>query len=146
LREGVTFHNGADFTADDVLFSYERASGETSDVRSWFASVTDVKVVDDYTIDFMTSAPNPIFPGSIANFMIMDRDWAVEQCAETPATDEERYTTLNTNGTAAFRWFSARQACAPCLSRSRIGGARSSTISPKRFIRPSSRMRRCLPR
>lgn len=103
LREGVTFHNGADFTADDVLFSYERASGETSDVRSWFASVTDVQVVDDYTIDFMTSAPNPIFPGSIANFMIMDRDWAVENNAETPATNEERFTTLNTNGTAAFQ-------------------------------------------
>jgi ABC-type transport system substrate-binding protein len=103
LREGVTFHNGADFTADDVLFSYERASGETSDVRSWFATVTEVNVVDDFTIDFMTSAPNPIFPGSIANFMIMDRDWAVENAAETPATDEERYTTLNTNGTAAFQ-------------------------------------------
>lgn len=103
LREGVTFHNGAEFTADDVLFSYERASGETSDVRSWFATVTDVQVVDDFTIDFMTSAPNPIFPGSIANFMIMDRDWSVENGAQTPATDEERYTTLNTNGTAAFQ-------------------------------------------
>ncbi len=103
LREGVTFHNGAAFTADDVLFSYERASGETSDVRSWFATVTDVQVVDDYTIDFMTSAPNPIFPGSIANFMIMDREWTEGNDAATPATDEERYTTLNTNGTAAFQ-------------------------------------------
>lgn len=103
LREGVTFHNGADFTADDVLFSYERASGETSDVRSWFASVTEVNVVDDFTIDFMTSAPNPLFPGSIANFMIMDREWTEANGAETPATDEERYTTLNTNGTAAFQ-------------------------------------------
>ncbi|MEM6711382.1 MAG: ABC transporter substrate-binding protein [Pseudomonadota bacterium] len=102
LREWVTFHNGAEFTADDVLFSYERASGETADTRSWFAPVTDVRVVDDFTIDFITSAPNPIFPGSIANFMIMDRDWTTENGAATPATDEERYTTLNTNGTGAF--------------------------------------------
>jgi peptide/nickel transport system substrate-binding protein len=64
--------------------------------------VTEVNVVDDYTIDFLTSAPNPIFPGSIANFMIMDRDWTVENGAETPATDEERYTTLNTNGTGGL--------------------------------------------
>lgn len=102
LREGVTFHNGATFDADDVLFSYERAAGETSDVRSWFASITDVQVVDDFTIDFMTNAPNPIFPDSIANFMIMDRDWTTENGAATPATDEERFTTLNTNGTGAF--------------------------------------------
>ena len=103
LREGVTFHDGAAFTADDVLFSYERASGETSDVRSWFAPVTEVRVVDDYTIDFLTGAPNPIFPDSIANFMIMDRDWTEANGAATPATDEERYTTLNANGTGAFR-------------------------------------------
>ncbi|MEM1287184.1 MAG: ABC transporter substrate-binding protein [Pseudomonadota bacterium] len=103
LRQGVTFHNGAEFTADDVLFSYERASGETSDVRSWFASVTEARVVDDFTIDFITSAPNPLFPGSIANFMIMDRDWTTDNGAETPATDEERFTTLNTNGTGAFQ-------------------------------------------
>jgi peptide/nickel transport system substrate-binding protein len=33
-------------------------------------------VVDDYTIDFLTTEPNPLFPSSIANFMIMDRGWA----------------------------------------------------------------------
>ena len=54
LRQGVTFHDGAAFTADDVLFSYERGSSEEADVRSWFAPVSEVKVVDDYTIDFLT--------------------------------------------------------------------------------------------
>ncbi|MGD1887177.1 MAG: ABC transporter substrate-binding protein [Cohaesibacteraceae bacterium] len=103
LRQGVTFHNGAAFDADDVLFSYERASSETSDTRSWFAPITDVQVVDDYTIDFLTNAPNPIFPDSIANFMIMDRDWTTENGAATPAPDEERYTTFNVNGTGAFQ-------------------------------------------
>jgi peptide/nickel transport system substrate-binding protein len=47
LREGVTFHDGAEFTAEDVLFSYQRASSEEADVRSWFATVSDVVVVDD---------------------------------------------------------------------------------------------------
>ncbi len=103
LREGVTFHDGADFTAEDVLFSYERASSEEADTASWFAPVSEVVVVDDYTIDFLTTDPNPIFPDSIANWMIMDRGWAAANGAERPAKDAENHATLNANGTGAFR-------------------------------------------
>ncbi len=102
LREGVTFHDGSAFTADDVLFSYERASSEDSDVRSWFAPVDSVAVVDDYTIDFLTKAPNPLFPDSIANFMIMDRDWTTSNEAARPSREAENFATRNTNGTGAF--------------------------------------------
>lgn len=102
LRQGVRFHGGEDFTADDVLFSYERAISEQSDVRTWFAPVTGVRVVDDFTIDFITAAPNPLFPDSIANFMILDRGWAEANGADVPARDEEKHTTRNTNGTGPF--------------------------------------------
>ncbi len=102
LREGVTFHDGSAFTADDVLFSYERASSEESDTRSWFAPVSEVKVVDDFTIDFLTKAPNPLFPGSIANFMIMDREWSEANGAERPSKEAENFATRNANGTGAF--------------------------------------------
>ena len=61
LRKGVTFHDGSAFDSEDVMFSYQRASSETADTRSWFAPISEVKVVDQYTIDFMTKAPNPIF-------------------------------------------------------------------------------------
>ncbi len=103
LREGVTFHDGAEFTAEDVLFSYERASSEASDTRSWFAPVSGVNVVDDYTVDIMTSAPNPIFPDSIANWMIMDSGWAAANDAGLPNKEEGNFATLNANGTGAFR-------------------------------------------
>lgn len=103
LREGVTFHDGSDFTAEDVLFSYQRASSEASDVSSWFAPVSDVVVVDDYTVDFITTAPNPIFPDSIANFMIMDKGWAESNGAQLPSKEEENHATLNANGTGAFK-------------------------------------------
>ncbi len=102
LRKDVTFHDGSAFTADDVLFSYERASSEESDVRSWFSPVKEVKVVDDHTIDFLTNAPNPLFPDSIANFMIMDRDWAGKNEADRPSKEAENHATRNTNGTGAF--------------------------------------------
>jgi peptide/nickel transport system substrate-binding protein len=103
LRQDVSFHDGAAFTADDVLFSYERAISEQSDVKSWFAPVTEVRVVDDYTVDFITAAPDPIFPDSIANFMIMDRDWATANDVLVPARDEDSLASRETNGTGPFR-------------------------------------------
>ncbi len=102
LREGVTFQDGAAFTAEDVMFSYQRASDEAADVRSWFAPVSEVRVVDDFTIDFVTTSPNPLFPDSIANFMILDKDWAESNDAALPARDAENYATLNVNGTGPF--------------------------------------------
>ena len=103
LREGVTFQDGATFNADDVVFSYERASNEASDTRSWFAPVKEVVKVDDYTVDFMTNAPNPIFPGSIANWMIMDSGWAEANNASLPDKENGNFATLNSNGTGAFQ-------------------------------------------
>ncbi|MEO1679451.1 MAG: ABC transporter substrate-binding protein [Pseudomonadota bacterium] len=102
LREGVTFHDGAEFNADDVVFSYQRASSEQSDVASWFAPVSDVVKVDDFTVDILTSTPQPIFPDSIANWMMMDSSWAEANGAELPAKDAENFATLNANGTGAF--------------------------------------------
>ncbi len=102
LRTDVTFHDGSAFTADDVLFSYERASSEESDVRSWFSPVESVVVVDEHTIDFLTIAPNPLFPDSIANFMIMDKDWATANEAMRPSSEAENFATRNANGTGAF--------------------------------------------
>ena len=102
LREGVTFQDGAAFTSEDVMFSYERASNEAADVRSWFAPVSEVRVIDDFTIDFVTSAPNPLFPDSIANFMILDKDWAESNDAALPARDSENFATMNVNGTGPF--------------------------------------------
>ncbi|MCV6592864.1 MAG: ABC transporter substrate-binding protein [Silicimonas sp.] len=102
LRQGVTFQDGAAFNADDVIFSYQRASNEASDTRSWFAPVREVVKVDDYTVDFLTNAPNPIFPGSIANWMIMDSGWAEANNAALPDKENGNFATLNTNGTGAF--------------------------------------------
>ena len=99
LRKGVVYHDGAKFDAKDVLFSYNRASDEVSDVRSWFAPVKEVRVVDEYTIDFVTKVPNPLFPDSIANFMILDKGWAEANGAELPARDAENFATKNVNGT-----------------------------------------------
>jgi peptide/nickel transport system substrate-binding protein len=103
LRKGVTFHDGSSFDADDVMFSYGRASAPQSDTRSWFAPVAKVVKVDSYTVDFLTKAPNPIFPDSIANWMIMDQTWATANDAALPDKELGNFATLNANGTGAFQ-------------------------------------------
>ncbi len=103
LRRGVSFHDGAGFDAEDVVFSYERAAARESDVASWFARVVRVEAIDSHTVDFLTSAPEPIFPDSIANFMILDQGWAEANGAARPDRETGNYATLNANGTGAFR-------------------------------------------
>ncbi|MEM7643271.1 MAG: ABC transporter substrate-binding protein [Pseudomonadota bacterium] len=103
LREGVTFHGGQDFTSEDVIFSYERASSEESDTNSWFAPVSRVEAPDDFTVEIYTNAPNPIFVDSIANWKMMDSGWAAENDAERPNVEQGNHATLNTNGTGPYR-------------------------------------------
>ncbi|MEM9222353.1 MAG: ABC transporter substrate-binding protein, partial [Pseudomonadota bacterium] len=62
-----------------------------------------VEKVDDFTVDFYTTNPNPIFPDSIANWMIMDAGWAEANNVARPTSETASFATLNANGTGAFR-------------------------------------------
>src|SRR3546814_4472528 len=60
LRQGVKFHDGSPFTAKDVVFSIERPAkvpNSPSPMTLFTRSITAMKVVDDYTIDFTTKVP-----------------------------------------------------------------------------------------
>ena len=60
LRAGVKFHDGADFTADDVAFSLDRARAEdsTNAQKALFAAIDDVNVIDDTTVEITLTQPN----------------------------------------------------------------------------------------
>ncbi len=106
LRKGVKFHNGADFTAEDVAFSFQRAKAETSDYKEQANNVTEVQVIDDYTVKLMTGGPNPILPNQITEIFIVDKDWAEANNVVNPqdyAANEETYAVRNTNGTGPFK-------------------------------------------
>ena len=57
LRQGVRFHDGAPFTAEDVVFSLERARAEPSQFAGFFADISDVRAVDAHTVRITTRAP-----------------------------------------------------------------------------------------
>ena len=106
LRKGVKFHNGADFTAEDVAFSVQRIRSEGSDLKVIAGMIKDVKIIDDYTVDLITPAPDPILPIQLEIFYIMDKDWAEEHNTATATNlkggEEGNYANLNANGTGPF--------------------------------------------
>ena len=61
LRQGVQFHNGEPCTASDIKFSFDRMRAPETKFpfRTWFKTITDVKVVDDVTVQVTTVKPDP---------------------------------------------------------------------------------------
>ena len=105
LRKGVKFHDGRDFTADDVVFSADRVRADGSDLKTRIAEDTKVIKVDDHTVDFVTTSPNPIIYFEWETWSIMSKGWAEENKAVSPeklAGDQENYATRHANGTGPF--------------------------------------------
>jgi peptide/nickel transport system substrate-binding protein len=59
LRQGVRFHDGTPFTAEDVVFSIGRAQAKTSDFKDRVDGIAAVETIDDRTVRITTTAPDP---------------------------------------------------------------------------------------
>ena len=77
LRPGVVFHNGADCTPEDVLYSFETcaAASVNSAVVSALSAVTDMRM-EDGSLVLTLESPNPDFLSNVASVYIVPKDYA----------------------------------------------------------------------
>lgn len=71
LREGVTFQNGAPFTAADVKYSYDFMLDPANEAlrRSYWAVIDEVEIVSDYVVKFHLSRPYRSLLDSMTKYM-----------------------------------------------------------------------------
>ncbi|MFN8897114.1 MAG: ABC transporter substrate-binding protein [Pseudomonadota bacterium] len=106
LRAGVVFHDGSRFTADDAVFSVERAMAPPSQRAFQLKGVKAVRKLDDATIEFQLEAPDAVLPEKLQYVAMMSRAWS-EKNGAVRAQDfnarQEMHTVRNANGTGPFR-------------------------------------------
>ena len=98
LRKGVTFHNGAVFSAEDVIATMKRAANVPNSPSSFatFIKGKTFEVIDDFTIQVSTAKPNPFIPNDMSRVSIIDSSFV-------DATTEDFNTGKAAFGTGPFK-------------------------------------------
>ena len=75
LREGVKWHDGSPFTADDVVFTFERAPDVPNSPSSFgtYLKGKTIEKVDDFTVRIKTETPYPLMPNDMSTFSIVSK-------------------------------------------------------------------------
>ena len=105
LRPGVVFHDGARLTADDVVFSIERALHKNSQRAFQLRGIVAVRKVDELTVDFQLAAPDAVLPEKLWLIGIMSKAWCAAHGVLEPQNynaKQETFAVRNANGTGPY--------------------------------------------
>ncbi len=105
LRPGVQFHDGAPFSADDVVFSTLRAQQPTAQISTYANALGEPVKVDELTVDFRLKAVNPVFLQHLDTLFIMNKAWCEKHRVTRPLdykNREETHASTHANGTGPF--------------------------------------------
>ncbi len=105
LRQGVKFHDGTPFNADDVVFSVTRAREPTSQIANYANSLGTPVKIDDHTVEFRLDKVNPIFLEHLDAVFIMSKVWCEKNKVAKPLdfkNKEESFASFNANGTGPW--------------------------------------------
>ena len=106
LRQGVKFHEGQPFNADDVVATIQRQIDPGARNRENLSTVVGVEKVDEYTVDLILRGPYPLLLNDLAAIYIMSKPWMEEHDALKPgnaSTGVVTYANNHANGTGAFK-------------------------------------------
>ncbi len=87
LREGVKFHDGSDLTAEDVVWSFKRATDQDLPIARELPQA-EPRAVDDFTVQFSSPEINAFMPAEMAQFFILPKAYfesvGIEKFVEDP--------------------------------------------------------------
>ncbi|MDO9502858.1 ABC transporter substrate-binding protein [Falsiroseomonas sp.] len=81
LRQGVTWHDGSPFTAEDIVSTFERVPNVRNSPGSYTIytrQVQRLEVVDPHTIRMHTASPNPLMPNWMSGIPIISKQFGTD--------------------------------------------------------------------
>jgi peptide/nickel transport system substrate-binding protein len=106
LREGVKFHDGSAFTADDAVFSLQRAMAPTSQRAFQLKGVTAIRKAGPMAVEIQLEAPDAVLPQKLQYIAMMSKAWCDKHGVTLPQdfnAKQETHAVRNANGTGPFR-------------------------------------------